>query len=160
MLGCSQAHAVRGTIARANSIFGSSRAELSKRIDKNDALTTFVVQCSRSGSGLVPAPVIKAHLNGLRRVHGLFYSIILRGPIVISIAAPYLLRVLRVGVVSASLASAAGRFASLSAGSPLSPARSSSAGAPTLLPGFAVRWQHHGIVGWSRARRSRSRTRR
>ena len=40
-----------------------------------------------------------------------FLSIIFRGSIVILIARPYLLRVLRFGVVSASLASAAGRFA-------------------------------------------------
>ena len=39
-----------------------------------------------------------------------FLSIIFRGSIVISIAGPYLLRVLRFGVVSASLASAAGLF--------------------------------------------------
>ena len=106
---------------------------------KKDALTTFVVQCSRSGSGLVPAPVIKAHLNGLRRVHGLFYRSfcaarsLFRSPrricFVCCASGLSPLRSLPPPVSS-----------SLSIGSPLSPARSSSAGAPTLLPGFAVRW--------------------
>ena len=73
VLGYSQAHTLRGLITRANLTCRRAEQNWAREL-KKDALTTFVVQCSRSGSGLVPAPVIKARLNGLGRVRGLFIT--------------------------------------------------------------------------------------